>query len=95
VHADNCQRYNTPNEYPADFRDCRVFRAYDSNYHIIDAKVVDGREPEVVIQELFENTQTAFVDVRSLTHGCFTFRIHHSKLAAEFAARISPMHQRL
>jgi hypothetical protein len=78
VHADNCQRYTTPNEYPADFRNGRVFRAYDSNYHIIDAQVVDGREPEVVIQELFENPQTAFVDVRSLTHGCFTFRIQRT-----------------
>jgi hypothetical protein len=78
VHAEDCQRYAAPNEYPADFRDGRVFRAYDSTYHIVDAQVVDGREPEVVIQELFENPQTAFVDVRSLTRGCFTFRIQRA-----------------
>jgi hypothetical protein len=75
VHADNCQRYAKPNEYPADFRNGRVFRAYDSNYNIIDAEVVNGSEPEVVIERLFRNPETAFVDARSVTHGCFTFRV--------------------
>jgi hypothetical protein len=75
VHANECQRYSLPNEYPADFRNGRVFRAYDSNYNILDAHVGDGREPELVIQELFKNPETAFVDVRSITHGCFTFRV--------------------
>jgi hypothetical protein len=78
VHAENCQRYAMPNEYPADFRSGRVFRAYDSNYSIIDAQVVDGREPELGIQELFENPETVFVDVRSMTHGCFTFRVQRA-----------------
>src|SRR5215475_10791948 len=74
VHADECQRYSATNEYPADFRIGRVFRAYDSNYNIIDAQVVDGTEPEVVIESLFQNPDTTFVDVRSVTRGCFTFR---------------------
>src|SRR5690349_1952030 len=39
VHANECQRYGSPNEYPGDFRSGRVFRAYNSNYNIIDAKV--------------------------------------------------------
>jgi hypothetical protein len=75
VHADGCQRYSATNEYPADFRDGRVFRAYDSNYNIIDAQLMNGSEPEVMIQRLFENPGTAFVDARSATHGCFTFRV--------------------
>jgi hypothetical protein len=78
VHASECQRYSATNEYPADFRNGRAFRAYDSNYNIIDAQIVDGREPELVIQELFENPETAFVDVRSVTHGCFTFRVQRA-----------------
>ena len=78
VHADECQRYSTTNEYPADFRNGRVFRAYDSNFNIIDAQVMNGREPEVVIKNLFQNPDTAFVDVRSVTHGCFTFRIQRA-----------------
>src|ERR1700758_1673005 len=47
VHANECQRYSATNEYPADFRNGRVFRAYDSNYNIIDAQVMNGSEPEV------------------------------------------------
>jgi hypothetical protein len=52
-----------------------VFRAYDSNYNIIDAQALDGSEPEVVIENLFQNPDTEFVDVRSITRGCFTFRV--------------------
>src|SRR5215831_16329674 len=78
VHANECQRYSLPNEYPADFRNGRVFRAYDSNYNIIDAHVGDGREPEFVIQEWFKNPETAFVDVRSVSRGCFTFRVQRA-----------------
>lgn len=78
VHANPCQRYSATNEYPADFRNGRVFRAYDSNYNIIDAQVMNGSEPEAVIERLFQNPDTAFVDVRSVTHGCYTFRIQRA-----------------
>ena len=78
VHANDCQRYSATNEYPADFRDGRVFRAYDSKYKLIDARVMNGSEPEIVIESLFQNSETAFVDVRSVTHGCFTFRVQRA-----------------
>jgi hypothetical protein len=78
VHADDCQRYSTPNEYPADFREGRVFRGYDEKYNMIDAQVLDGREPDLVIQKFFQNPDTAFVDARSVTRGCFTFRIQRA-----------------
>jgi len=78
VHAEKCERYRATDEYPAEFRNGRVFRAYDSNYNLIDAQVVNGSEPETVIQELFENPETAFVDARSVTHGCFTFRVQRA-----------------
>lgn len=78
VHADKCQRYSATNEYPENFRNGRVLRAYDSNYNIIDAQVVDGSEPEVVIESLLQNPDTAFVDARSVTRGCFTFRVQRA-----------------
>src|SRR6516162_8110537 len=78
VHADPCHRYSATNEYPADFRNGRVFRAYDSNYNIIDAQVMNDSQPEVVIENLFQNPDTAFVDVRSVTRGCFTFRVQRA-----------------
>jgi hypothetical protein len=75
VHAELCERYSTTNEYPAEFRKGRVMRAYNSKCDIIDAEIVNGSEPEAVIEKLMKNPETAFVDARSATHGCYTFRI--------------------
>jgi hypothetical protein len=75
VHAEPCQRYSAIDEYPADFHNGRAFRAYDANYNIINAEVVNGNDPEAVIEKMLQNPKTEFVDARSVTHGCFTFRI--------------------
>ena len=74
VHADDCPRYEHP-EYPAQFRNGRVFRAYNSTDDLIDAILPNGEPPEAAIEKLFENPDTAFVHARSATHGCYTFRI--------------------
>ena len=75
VHAEPCERYCASAEYPADFRNGRVFRAYDADYNMIDAEVANGNEPEAIIAKLFQNPKTQFVDARSVARGCFTFRI--------------------
>ena len=75
VHAEPCERYGATEEYPSDFRNGRVFRAYDLDYNMIDAEVANGGDPEAVIEKLLQNPKTEFVDARSVTHGCFTFRI--------------------
>src|SRR5438034_1647488 len=74
VHAESCERYAATHEYPAYFRNGRVMRAYNSKFDMIDAEVVNGTEPESVIEKLFQNPETAFVDARSVSRGCFTFR---------------------
>jgi hypothetical protein len=53
-------------------------RAYNSKFDMIDAEVVNGNEPELVIEKLFQNPETAFVDARSVTRGCYTFRIRRA-----------------
>ena len=78
VHAERCQPYTVTDEYPADFRNGRVFRAYDANYNMIDAEVANGNEPEAVIERLLQKPETRFVDARSVTRGCFTFRIQRA-----------------
>jgi hypothetical protein len=78
VHVEACERYNATDEFPADFRSGRVFRAYSSSYNMIDAEVVNGTEPEAVIEKLLENPETAFVHARSVTRGCYTFGIERS-----------------
>jgi hypothetical protein len=78
VHAEPCEPYGATGEYPADFRNGRVFRAYDADYNMIDAKAAKGSDPEAVIEKLLQNPRTAFVDARSVTRGCFTFRIQRA-----------------
>jgi hypothetical protein len=75
VHAAPCERYGATGEYPADFRNGRAFRAYDADYNMIDAEVANGNELEAIIERLLQNPKIEFVDARSVTHGCFTFRI--------------------
>ncbi|MEP7015185.1 MAG: DUF1203 domain-containing protein [Verrucomicrobiota bacterium] len=75
VHFDRCQPYDATGEYPAEFRKGRAFRAYDAAYNMIQAEVANGSEPEAVIEKLLQTPETAFVDARSVTRGCYTFRI--------------------
>jgi hypothetical protein len=75
VHAEPCERYSATGEYPADFRNGRVFRAYDAIYNMINAEVANGNDLEAIIEKLLQNPKTEFVDARSVTRGCFTFRI--------------------
>ena len=75
VHSEACERYKATDEFPADFRHGRVFRAYNSGYDMIYAKPVNGDESEAVIEKLLGNPETAFVDARSGDRGCYTFRI--------------------
>ena len=75
VHAEPCERYGSTDQYPAEFRHGRVFRAYDVNFDMIDAMVPNGSQPEEVIAKLFENPKTALVQARSVARGCYTFGI--------------------
>ena len=75
VHVENCERYSETNQYPDDFRQGRVLRAYNTSHEMIDAEVVNGSEPEVVIEKLLQNPETAFVHARSVTRGCYTFQV--------------------
>jgi hypothetical protein len=75
VHAEKCKHYDVIDEYPPDFRNGRVFRAYDADYNMIDAVVANGSEPEAAIEKLFKNPETKFVQARSVTRGCYTFGV--------------------
>jgi hypothetical protein len=78
VHEQSCVRYSSVEQYPADFRQHRVMRAYDINQDMIDAVVVGDDAPEVVIEKLFQNPVAAFLQARSITRGCYTFGIIRS-----------------
>jgi hypothetical protein len=72
VHAEPCERYAAAHEFPSAFREGRVLRVYDSQCNIIAAEVANGEEPEAVIERFLQQPETAFVHVRSVSHGCYT-----------------------
>ncbi|MGH8094507.1 MAG: DUF1203 domain-containing protein [Chthoniobacterales bacterium] len=78
VHEKACQRYPASGEYPEHFRNHRVLRAYDGDENMIDAVVVPDDQPEPVIARLLQNPDTAFLQARSVTRGCYTFRIERA-----------------
>ena len=78
VHAAPCERYQATDEFPAAFREGRVIRAYDRQQNMIAGEIVNGREPETVVEKLFDNPETEFIQVRSADRGCYTFRIERA-----------------
>ena len=75
MHAEACERYRTTEEFPAAFRERRVLRAYNSRHDLIAAEVAIGAGPEAVIERFLQKPETAFVHVRSVSHGCYTMEI--------------------
>lgn len=75
VHAEPCERYARTDEYPLEFRTGRVLRAYNSQHAIIAAEVANAEGPEAVIERFLQKPETAFVHVRSASHGCYTMEI--------------------
>ncbi len=78
LHAQACERYSATREYPDELRKGRAFRAYNASYDMIDAEVANGSEPEAIVEKLLQNPDTTFVDARSVTRGCYTFRIQRA-----------------
>jgi hypothetical protein len=78
VHAEPCERYSATHVFPEDLRTGRAFRAYNASYDMIDAEVANGSEPEAIVEKLLQNSETAFVDARSVIRGCYTFRIQRA-----------------
>jgi hypothetical protein len=75
VHAESCDRYATTQEFPPAFRKGRVIRAYNPEQRIIAAEGADGEGPEAVIERFLQKPETAFVHVRSASHGCYTMEV--------------------
>ena len=75
VHVGECPPYLELDQYPADFRNGRVFRAYDRKQDMIAAAAVQQGEPEEVIEKLLANPETEFLQARSADRGCYTFSL--------------------
>ncbi len=77
LHQETCERYSTVDEYPAAFREGRAVRGYDARDEMIAAELA-GDNPESVIEAILANPEVAFVQVRSVTRGCFTMKVERA-----------------
>ena len=79
VHADGCKRYAQTHRIPDDFANRPiVLRAYDAAQQIAVATVVVDGGIERHLGELLADPNVAFVQARSITNGCYLFRIDRS-----------------
>ncbi|MGI8435739.1 MAG: DUF1203 domain-containing protein [Chthoniobacterales bacterium] len=74
VHQEACERYSAVEQYPAAFDGRRVLRAYNARGEIIAAELAES-DPAAVIERMLVNPKIAFLQVRSVTYGCFTMKV--------------------
>lgn len=71
VHADRCPGW-IGRGYPPAFTDRpQVFRAYDHDGTILDARLVEPGDHEGAITELLADESVARIDTRNVLYGCF------------------------
>ncbi len=85
LHADACAGADLA-EFPSAVLSARrVYRAYDSQGHIVDGWLVDpapGQAEQVAraaLDQLFDEPRTALVHVRAVEHGCFITEVRGSR----------------
>ncbi len=77
VHQEACERYSAVAEYPAAFGGRRVLRGYNASDEIIAAELAEA-DPESVIERMLTNPEISFLQVRSVTYGCFTMKVERA-----------------
>ncbi len=80
IHADACERYSDPDAFPPAFEGRPlILRPYTDQHAIADSQVIAeaGRAPELAATML-ENPDVAYVHARSLSRGCYLFRIERA-----------------
>ncbi len=100
VHADSCVRYSEDAGFPDELRASpRTLEAYGSGRRLVTQEYVMDGNFEPVIERLFANPDTGYLQVNSTTAGCFTFRIErasarskiHNKEVQETSAVPAPL----
>jgi hypothetical protein len=78
IHADVCERYDGT-EFPEELRNSpRTLEAYAHGRKLVGTDYVSDGKYEEAIENLFANSEAAYIQVNSTTAGCFTFRIERA-----------------
>jgi hypothetical protein len=80
IHADGCERYAGDSPIPPDFETRPlILRPYTAHNAIADSQVVApaGRAAEIAL-EMLGQPGVAYVHVRSVSRGCYLFRIERT-----------------
>ncbi len=76
VHAERCKGYRETDNYPAGFRHRRLLlRAYDTQGHQVDNRIVEGEDAEQAIADVFDRGEVAYLHARNVMAGCFMFEV--------------------
>jgi len=75
VHADACTPYADRNTLPPQIRQPIVLRAYNAAQEIHRAAVVVVGDADEQLQSLLADAAVAYVQARSITNGCYLYRI--------------------
>ncbi|HEY1622608.1 MAG TPA: DUF1203 domain-containing protein [Streptosporangiaceae bacterium] len=77
VHADPCEGYRTPHEYPPElYGREQVVRAYDERGRIAAGSyVLDGEDADRAIADLLGRPDVTLVQLRNVGYGCYNFAV--------------------
>ncbi len=76
IHADRCKGYPDVETYPEGFRRrSQLFRSYDANGWQVDNRIVEGRDAEAAITDLFARPEVDYVHSRNALPGCYMFTV--------------------
>ena len=76
VHADECPGYDTPGDWPQEYRGRpQVLRAYGPERSIVAARVAESEEIDAALRELLADDGVEFVHSRNVAHGCWMLTV--------------------
>jgi hypothetical protein len=75
VHAETCAPYATSHRLPPQIRQPVVLRGYTRDQEIHRAAVVVAGNADEQLQSLLADPEVAYVQARSITNGCYLYRI--------------------
>jgi hypothetical protein len=79
VHAEACPRYSEDAGFPEELRGSpRTLEAYAHGRRLVAQEYVADGKFEPIIEKLFAQPSTDYLQINSTTAGCFTFRIERA-----------------